>query len=59
MSDSIFSIGDLVEHTNSHRRGHVRSIRKWRDGTLEIQVDIDFDDIWWNSRHVKKVEVEK
>ncbi len=50
-----FAIGDFVEHTNSHRRGRVRSIRPFRDGAFEMQIDIDFDDIWWNSRHVKLV----
>lgn len=28
-------------------------------GVIRHIVVIDFDDIWWNSRHVKKVEVEK
>lgn len=54
-----FNIGDHVEHTNSHRQGHVRSVRECRDGTQEIQVDIDFDDIWWNSRHIRLMKEER
>lgn len=53
-----FAIGDKVEHTNSHRVGRVRDIRECRDGTTELRVDIDFDDLWWNSRHVKNLTVE-
>lgn len=49
-----FAVGDRVVHTNSKRKGKVRTVRTCPDGTVEMQVDIDFDDIWWNSRHVKK-----
>jgi len=52
-------VGDRIEHTNSHRIGHVREIRPCRDGTVEMRVDIDFDDIWWNSRHVMNLTAEE
>jgi hypothetical protein len=55
MIDETYKIDDAVEHTNSHRRGRIRTLRACRDGTIEMQVDIDFDDIWWNSHHVRKL----
>ena len=35
----------------------MRTVLERGDGTFKVQVDIDFDDIWWDSRHVKKVVV--
>lgn len=58
-STRAFEVGDKVEHTNSHRIGRVRDIRKCRDGTTEMRVDIDFDDLWWNSRHVRNLTAEE
>ncbi len=52
-------VGDRVEHTNSHRVGHVRELRECRDGSFEMRVDIDFDDLWWNSRHVRNLTAEE
>ncbi len=54
-STRAFAVGDRVMHTNSKREGKVRTVRVCPDGSIEMQVDIDFDDIWWNSRHVKKI----
>lgn len=54
--------GDVLEHTNSHRRGCVVEVgRTYRDGTTEYHIqpsrDARFDTkpIWWNSAHVRRV----
>ncbi len=53
--------GDVVEHTNSHRRGCVIEVgRAHRDGTTEYHVRPAQDDwfgglTWWNSAHVRRV----
>lgn len=54
--DVKFEIGDLVQHTNSRREGRIRTLRNCPDGSTEMLVDIDFDDVWWNSRHVRVLE---
>lgn len=54
-----FEVGDKVEHTNSHRVGRVREVRQCTDGTWEMRLDIDFDDMWWNSRRVRKLSAEE
>ncbi|HEY6925017.1 MAG TPA: hypothetical protein VI653_16200 [Steroidobacteraceae bacterium] len=54
-----FEVGDKVEHTNSHRIGRVRDTRKCPDGTTEMRVDIDFDDLWWNSKRVRNITAEE
>lgn len=53
-----FEVGDKVEHTNSHRVGQVREVRQCADGTWEMRLDIDFDDMWWNSRRVRNLTAE-
>jgi hypothetical protein len=54
--------GDVVEHTNSHRRGCVIEVgRTHHDGTTEYHVRPARDDrfnvelTWWNSAHVRRV----
>ncbi len=57
MSDLVFSIGDLVQHNISNRKGRIRLIKARQDGSFDVQVDIDFDiPRWWNSSQVKKVD---
>lgn len=55
-------LGDVVEHTNSHRRGCVVEVgRTHRDGTIEYRVRPGRDDrlgsdlTWWCSAHVRRV----
>lgn len=54
--------GDIVEHTNSHRRGCVVEVgRTHHDGTIEYRVRPSQDDrfdvelTWWNSAHICRV----
>lgn len=54
--------GDVVEHTNSHRRGcDIKVGRTHRDGTIEYHVRPAQDDrfdiqlTWWNSAHICRV----
>ena len=55
-------LGDVVEHTNSSRRGCVVEVgQTHRDGTTEYRVRPVRDDrlgadlTWWNSAHVRRV----
>jgi hypothetical protein len=51
-----YAVGDLIMHTNSHRVGRIESTRPFRDGTVEIQVDVgDLGYIWWNSGRVRRL----
>lgn len=52
-------VGDTVKHTNSHRVGKVRRVRRWRDGTFELQVRVDLDTTWWSSRRVRNLTAEQ
>jgi hypothetical protein len=57
-------LGDIVEHTNSHRRGCVVEVgRTHRDKTTEYRVrparedrfDSELTLTWWNSAHLRRV----
>jgi hypothetical protein len=55
-------LGDIVEHTNSHRRGCVIEVgRTHRDKTTEYRVRparddrFDIEPTWWNSAHLRRV----
>ena len=54
--------GDVIEHTNSHRRGCIIEVgRTHPDGTTEYHVRPAQDDrfdiqlTWWNSAHIRRV----
>lgn len=58
-----YRVGDLVEHTNSHRRGHIVDLKECSDGTVDMQVLVTASVMsyatghsWWNSMHVEKVK---